>query len=44
MKLTLMTYNIQHGHIHLSDPGRIDLKETAAVIRASSSVVYISNR
>ena len=33
MNITVMTYNIQHGHIHLSDPGRIDLKETAAVIR-----------
>jgi len=33
MNITVMTYNIQHGHIHLSDPGRIDLTGTAAVIR-----------
>ena len=33
MKLKIMTYNIQHGHIHLSDPGRIALEEMAEVIR-----------
>ena len=37
MNITVMTYNIQHGHIHLSDPGRIDLTETAAVIRDSGA-------
>ena len=37
MKLTLMTYNIQHGHIHLSDPGRIALGEMAQVIRESGA-------
>ena len=33
MKLRVMTYNIQHGHVHLSDPGRIDLAAMADVIR-----------
>ena len=37
MNITVMTYNIQHGHVHLSDPGRIDLTETAAVIRDSGA-------
>ena len=37
MRLTVMTYNIQHGHVHLSDPGRIDLTETAEVIRQSGA-------
>ena len=37
MNLTVMTYNIQHGHVHLSDPGRIDLTETAEVIRQSGA-------
>ena len=37
MKLTLMTYNIQHGHIHRSDPGRIALGEMAEVIRESGA-------
>lgn len=37
MNITVMTYNIQHGHIHLSDPGRIDLRGTADVIRESGA-------
>ena len=37
MKLKLMTYNIQHGHVHLSDPGRIDLSVMADVIRDSGA-------
>ena len=37
MNLTVMTYNIQHGHVHQSNPGRIDLKETASVIRDSGA-------
>lgn len=36
MRLRIMTYNIQHGHVHLSDPGRIDLTVTADVIRGES--------
>ena len=39
MNLTVMTYNIQHGHIHQSDPGRIDLTGTASVIRDSGADV-----
>ncbi|MBO6053616.1 MAG: endonuclease/exonuclease/phosphatase family protein [Clostridia bacterium] len=33
MDIKVMTYNIQHGHVHLSNPGRIDLTVMADVIR-----------
>ncbi|MCR4904509.1 MAG: endonuclease/exonuclease/phosphatase family protein [Clostridiales bacterium] len=33
MDIRVMTFNIQHGHVHLSDPGRIDLSVMADVIR-----------
>ena len=33
MDIKIMTYNIQHGHVHLSNPGRIDLTVMADVIR-----------
>ena len=33
MDIKVMTYNIQHGHVHLSNPGRIDLSVMADVIR-----------
>ena len=37
MKLRVMTYNIQHGHVHRSDPGRIDPAAMADVIRESGA-------
>ena len=36
MKLNVMTYNIQHGHVHQSNPGRIDLTAVGDVIREAS--------
>ena len=37
MNLRVMTYNIQHGHVHLSD--HIDLTKTADVIRESGAEI-----
>ncbi|MBR4204289.1 MAG: endonuclease/exonuclease/phosphatase family protein [Clostridia bacterium] len=37
MKLTVMTYNIQHGLVYRSDPPTIDLSAAAAVIRESGA-------
>ncbi len=39
MKLTAMTYNIQHGLVYRSDPPRIDLSAAASVIRESGADV-----
>ena len=37
MNIRVMTYNIQHGHVHLSDPGVIDLTKVAAVMKESGA-------
>lgn len=37
MDLRIMTFNIQHGLVHMSNPGRIDLSVMAEVIRNSGA-------
>ena len=37
MNLTIMTYNIQHGHVHQSEPSRIDLTAAGDVIRQAGA-------
>lgn len=37
MKLRVMTYNIQHGRIHLVEPEQIDLSSAAGVIKDSGA-------
>ena len=38
-----MTFNIQHGHVHLSNPGRIDLSVMADVIRDADADIIGMN-
>ena len=43
MDIRVMTFNIQHGHVHLSNPGRIDLSVMADVIRDADADIIGMN-
>ena len=43
MNLRVMTYNIQHGKVHLAEPKCIDLNVTCAVIREESPDILVLN-